>query len=109
MNSNKSELEIIKKYEEKGYTNSYRVSENLLIDNKTKKKYAPTDIYIVGEHRFEGMSNPSDMSILYVIKAKEDSKGTFLASYGGATDTDAAEFFNEIPKKNVSNSENIFM
>ena len=37
MNSNKSELEIIKKYEEKGYTNSYRVSENLLIDNKTKK------------------------------------------------------------------------
>ena len=109
MNTAKNELEIIKKYEEKGYTSNYRVVENLLIDNKTKSKYKPTEVFIVAEHRFEGMSNPADMSILYVTVTKDNFKGTFLASYGGASNTEAAEFFNEIPKENVSNKENIFM
>ncbi|WP_165732967.1 hypothetical protein [Polaribacter sp. 20A6] len=109
MNNDKNELEIIKKYQEKGYTSNYRVVDGTLIDNNTKSKYKPTEIFIVAEHRFEGMSNPSDMSILYVVVTKDDEKGTFLASYGGASSTEAAEFFNEIPKVNVSNKENLFM
>ena len=109
MNTDTNELEIIKKYEEKGYTSNYRVVDGILIDNKTKSTYKPTEIFIVAEHRFEGMSNPADMSILYIVVTKDDFKGTFLASYGGASSTEAAEFFNEIPKENVSNKENIFM
>jgi hypothetical protein len=54
------------------------------------------------------MSNPADMSILYIIKM-DDTKGTFLASYGSAADTEVAEFFNTIPKENMSNDENILM
>ncbi|OAD45640.1 hypothetical protein [Polaribacter atrinae] len=109
MNTDTNELEIIKKYEEKGYTSNFRVLENLLIDNNTKSKYKPSEVFIVAEHRFEGMSNPADMSILYIIVTKNDFKGTFLASYGGAKDTEVAEFFNEIPKENVTNNENIFI
>lgn len=109
MNTSKNELEIIKKYEAVGYINSYRVSGNLLINNKTKSKYLPNEVFIVAEHRFEGMSNPSDMSMLFILETKDKGKGTFLASYGGASSTEAVEFFNEIPKENVSNKENIFM
>lgn len=109
MNTDINELQIIKKYEEKGYTSNFRVVEDLLIDNNTKTKYKPSDIFIVAEHRFEGMSNPADMSILYVFVTNSDFKGTFLASYGGANNTEVAEFFNTIPKQNVSNKDNIFM
>lgn len=88
---------------------NFRVLQNELIDNKTNEKYSPKDIHIVAEHRFEGVSNPSDMSILYVIEIEKDVKGTFLASYGSGTDTEAAEFFNKISKENMSNKSNILM
>ncbi|WP_243765952.1 hypothetical protein [Polaribacter cellanae] len=108
MENAKNELELIKKYEEKGYTESYRVAENKLIANNAKTKYTPKDVKIVAEHRFEGMSNPDDMPILYVIETK-DTKGTLVASYGATADLETAEFFKEIPDENISTDENIFM
>ena len=109
MKNVQSELELIKIYQAKGYVDNFRVEDNKLIDNISKKKYAPNEIKIVAEHRFEGMSNPSDMSILYIIKIGNDVEGTFLASYGSVADTEAAEFFNEVPKENISHDENILM
>ncbi|MGY8910008.1 hypothetical protein [Polaribacter vadi] len=108
MENAKNELELIKKYQAKGYSHNFRVVDNTLIDNSTKKEFKAEDIYIVAEHRFEGMSNPSDMSILYVLDM-EGTKGTFLASYGSAADTEVAEFFNTVPKENLTNDENILM
>lgn len=109
MENAKSEIELIKKYQNLGYKDNFKVANDKLIDVVTKNEFSPKEVQIVAEHRFEGMSNPSDMSILYIIKIKEEVKGTFLASYGSATDTEAAEFFNEIPKENMTNEENILM
>jgi hypothetical protein len=53
------------------------------------------------------MSNPSDMSILYVIETNQDEKGTFLMAYGPSADSETAEFFNKIPNNNISDKENI--
>lgn len=106
-NQNKNELDFIKSYEKKGYKNSYRVQENKLIENETKSEFEPNAIKIVAKHRYEGMSNPEDMSILYVIETNKDTKGTILAPYGPADDTTILEFFNEIPEENISDSENI--
>ncbi|QOD62042.1 hypothetical protein H9I45_06245 [Polaribacter haliotis] len=108
MENAKNELELIKKYEEKGYTESYRVVDSKLIANNEKTKYIPKDVKIVAEHRFEGMSNPSDMSILYVLETK-DTKGTLVAAYGATADLETAEFFKEIPDENISKDENVFM
>ncbi|MFS4446492.1 hypothetical protein [Maribacter sp. 2307UL18-2] len=104
----KSEKDYIKKYQEQGYTTSYRPDRDILIDLKTKAEYAPEDIHVVAEHRFEGMSNPSDMSMLYVIETKDGSKGTVLANYSPASDTSIGAFFNAIPKENMSQVANIF-
>lgn len=103
----KSEKYYIKQYQEKGYTSNYQIKNEKLIDLKSKNKYTPNTVYIVAEHRFEGISNPSDMSILYVIETKNGSKGTVLVPYGSANITPLAEFFTSIPKKNCSNKVNI--
>lgn len=103
----KSEKDYIEQYQEKGYRTNYRIIDHKLVDLDSKKENKPSDIYIVAEHRFEGMSNPSDMSILYVIKTKDGSKGTVLANYSPASDTALGEFFNEIPKQNISQEANI--
>lgn len=103
----KSEKEYIRVYEEKGYVSTFHFKNGRLINSKTKNNYAPSDLYIVAENRYEGMSNPSDMSILYVIETNKDEKGTFLMEFGPMADLDVAEFFKNIPKKNVSDKENI--
>jgi hypothetical protein len=46
------------------------------------------------------MSNPSDMTILYVVETKNHTKGTVLANYSPASSTALAEFFKKIPKEN---------
>jgi hypothetical protein len=78
-----------------------------LVDASSKIDYSPREVFIVAEHRFEGISNPSDMSILYVIETQEGSKGTVLANYSPASTTSMAEFFNSIPKDNISDKATI--
>lgn len=101
------ELGNIKIYEDKGYTSSFYFKNGQLINTESKKEYDPKDIFIVAEHRYEGMSDPSDMSILYIVETSKDEKGTFLMAYGPSASLEVSEFFNKIPEGNISNRENI--
>ena len=103
----KHEKDYIKAYQEKGYTANFRFEEGKLIASNSKTTYSPEDIHIVADHRYEGMSNPSDMSILYVLETNDGKKGTHLLGYGPNADLDAAEFFKAIPDENVSDKASI--
>ncbi|ALJ03691.1 hypothetical protein APS56_00355 [Pseudalgibacter alginicilyticus] len=103
----KHEKDFIKIYQEKGFTANFHAKNGKLINSETKEDYAPHDIFIVAEHRYEGMSDPSDLSILYIIKTSHGEKGTFLLGYGPSADLEVAEFFKKIPESNVSNAENV--
>jgi hypothetical protein len=103
----KNEKDYIRAYEDKGYDSNFHLKNGRLVNNKTKKEYNPKDVYIKAENRYEGMSNPSDMSILYAIETNKGEKGTFLVGYGPTADLDTAEFFNNIPEENISDIENI--
>jgi hypothetical protein len=103
----KNEKEYIREYEKRGYSSNFYYREGKLINSDTKKAYRPEQMYVVAEHRYEGMSNPSDMSILYVLETEKEEKGTFLAGYGPNADPDTAEFFKAIPDDHCSNDKNI--
>ncbi|WP_281234126.1 hypothetical protein [Flavobacterium gelatinilyticum] len=98
----KHETDYIKQYQDEGYTTNYLFEDGCLIDSETKYKYQPDEIYIVAHHRYEGMSNPDDMSILYVIETKDQQKGTHLLGYGPTADLEEAEFFKDIPEENYT-------
>ena len=103
----KHERDYIKEYQKKGYATNFRFENEKLIASGSKNAYGPKEVFIVAEHRYEGMSNPSDMSILYVLETNSGEKGTFLLGYGPNTNLDAAEFFKAIPEENSSNRQNI--
>ena len=46
------------------------------------KIYQPEDLKIIKTYRFEGESDPSDSSILYVIEASDHLVGYSLDAYG---------------------------
>ncbi|WDF61529.1 MULTISPECIES: hypothetical protein [Flavobacterium] len=103
----KHETDYIQKYQDEGYTKNYLFENGCLIDSDTKYAYQPDEIYIVAHHRYEGMSDPDDMSILYVIETKDQQRGTHLLGYGPTADLEEAEFFKDIPKKNYSKNSDI--
>ncbi|WP_299780313.1 hypothetical protein [uncultured Formosa sp.] len=103
----KHETDFITKYQKKGYTSNYRVNGDVLVDLDTKETFSTDEVKVVAEHRYEGMSNPSDMSILYVIETPMDSKGTFLTGFGPSANLEEAEFFKAIPEENYSEKSNI--
>ncbi|MEO6346902.1 MAG: hypothetical protein ABIO60_03245 [Aquaticitalea sp.] len=98
----KHELDYIRRYEAIGFTDQYKIIEDELENLKSKKRYFPSDVKIRKQHRYEGESNPSDMSLLYVIETLDGSRGTILASYGSDGNTSIHEFMNTIPKENIS-------
>ncbi|WP_117882632.1 hypothetical protein [Aureibaculum luteum] len=102
-----NERDYIKVYQNKGYINEYRMIDGKLTDIETKKEYSPKDIYIVAEHRFEGMSNPSDLSILYIFETNDLFKGNVLAGYGPSNESALSQFFSDIPKEQFSNEKNV--
>lgn len=94
----KHELEYIKEYQEKGFTDNFRITKGRLISSETGKEFEPTDLMIMGENRFEGMSDPSDLSILYAIAAPNGLKGTLLMAYGPNADVSEYNFIEQIPE-----------
>ncbi len=46
------------------------------------KTYLPSELVIIKTYRFEGNSDPSDSSILYLIEANDGSIGYTIDAYG---------------------------
>jgi len=103
----KHEIDYMNEYQKRGYTTIFLFQNKSLIDCDTKYGYKPEELFIVAQHRYEGMSNPEDMSILYIIETADNVKGTYLLGYGPTADLEAAEFFKEIPEENCSDKGDI--
>lgn len=96
MKHTKSENQYIEEYKKKGYKDDYIFKNKKLVNTRTNKEYDAKNISIVAEHRFEGMTNPSDMSILYILKMHDESKGNMLVGYGPSANLELAEFFMKV-------------
>ena len=81
-----------------GFTQDFNVVDGrlLTIGNDSNKSYAPDEVTIVDFYRFEGESNPDDMSILYAIEANDGVRGTISSAYGVYADTDTDDFLKQV-------------
>lgn len=66
----------------RGFDSGFKLVDGHLVCLETKKKYQPPDLGITEYHRFEGDSNPSDMSIVFAVQCNDGNKGTVVSSYG---------------------------
>jgi hypothetical protein len=93
-----SELDrCIKRLEEKGYSDQFKVERKHLQSlTDSKKRYKPKDVKAVNFFRFEGISDPDDMSILYAIETTDGRKGTLVDAYGFYSDDETGEFMQNV-------------
>lgn len=75
--------ETINALKKKGYSLDFNIHEDCLICHQTKTQLSPDDFEIVKTYRFEGMTDPGDQTILYVIHSpKFNVKGLLVNGYG---------------------------
>lgn len=94
----RSLVNVEKKLTKDGFTQDFNVVDGRLqtIGSDSNKSYSPDEITIVDFYRFEGESDPDDMSILYAIEANDGVKGTISSAYGVYADSDTLEFLTKV-------------
>jgi len=105
----KHEKTKIDEYIAKGYTSNYQMYDGSLKDLASDKLFKPNQVKIIKEYRYEGMSNPDDLSILYILETADGNKGTLLMPYGPTADDEMAWFMKDVSllEKNKADNRNI--
>lgn len=96
INNDKTLVKTINEFRAKGFDKDFKLKDKHLICLQTKKAYAPSDMSITQSRRFEGMSNPSDMSALFALKCKDGAKGLITAAYGTYGNIKLIEFLDKV-------------
>ncbi len=82
----------------RGYTLDFEIESDGLHTLDSNQKFKPENIKIDEFHRFEGMTNPGDMSIIYALSTNSGEKGTIIDSYGVEGSQQLSEFLLKIDK-----------
>lgn len=83
MENYSSLLEALNGLKARGFTLDFNLANGTLHNSTENIILQPEDFTICELHRFEGMSDPSDNSILYAIEStKYNVKGVFINAYG---------------------------
>lgn len=97
---NKTLIEDIEAAKKTGFTADFMYIKQKIIDRKTKKEYTNKDCLLIEFCRHEGMNDPSDSSILFLIECYDNTKGCLSSAYGKDADQNLINFVLKLNKKN---------
>lgn len=90
---------VLEKLRVRKFDNEFRMDQGGFSIGKGKI-YQPEDLKIIRTYRFEGDSDPSDSSIVYVIEANDGLTGYTMDAYGAYSnheDDGYDDFIRKIP------------
>lgn len=79
-----------------GYDQDFKVTERGLEALQKGAVYQAEQIKVINFFRFEGMSDPDDNAILYVLETDDGVKGTLIDGYGIYDDASISKFMRDV-------------
>ena len=79
---------VILRLEEKGYGRELHITDSGARFEEGGQVYAPTQLTIIKVYRFEGESDPADMSVAYAIRSDDGQCGFLVNAYGTYSNQD---------------------
>jgi hypothetical protein len=81
------EMPAIRRLERSGYTAEFIVEGgDTLRVSGTTRRYAAAAAHINDFYRFEGASDPDDMSVIYAVETADGTRGTLIDAFGTYAD-----------------------
>ncbi|OWY25456.1 phosphoribosylpyrophosphate synthetase [Sphingobacteriales bacterium UPWRP_1] len=82
----------------RGYTLDFNLKENCIVCQSQNLTLQPAEFEIAEVHRFEGMSNPDDSSVLYAVTSNTGLKGVLVSAYGVYAEGMTAEMMEKLKR-----------
>ncbi len=92
----KSLTSCLAKVNRDGYTHDMKIENGVIQSLQTEKSYYPHELKVVNFFRFEGLSDPEDNAILYIIETNDGTKGTLVDAYGVYSDPEIDKFMKAV-------------
>lgn len=90
-------VDALNDLKQRGYTIDFNLAFDHVKCQDTGVCLLPAQFEITAYYRFEGMTNPDDSSILYVIESKDGKmKGTMISAYGVYSDAMSNEMIQKL-------------
>jgi hypothetical protein len=98
LNNNKYDTlyDATENLKKRGYTCNFNVNENGLLTDHKGAEFKPSEVMLDEFHRFEGISNPADSTIIYAVSTKSGMKGTVVDSFGADGSEVTSGFMNKV-------------
>jgi hypothetical protein len=80
----------------RGFTEHFMPAAGGLRAVNRRKTFVADQVMIAEYHRFEGVSDPDDMSILYALEAPGGIRGTLVDAFGVYSDPRVGAFMKDV-------------
>ena len=87
----------IERLASRGFTAHFGVVGDRLRAFDSGKTYGAHEVIIREYQRFEGVSDPDDMAILYAIESTDGTRGSLVDAFGAYSNPTVSAFLHDVP------------
>jgi len=80
----------------RGFTADFEPIDKMLHVAGSERTFQPDELTIVEHHRFEGASDPEEMAVVYVLEARDGTRGVLIDAYGVYANPDLSVFLQDV-------------
>ena len=80
-----------------GFREHFQIKAGKLLALDSGKTFNAPELVIRAYHRFEGVSDPDDMAIVYAIETQSGVRGTLVDAFGVYADPAVGAFLDGVP------------
>jgi hypothetical protein len=96
MKSFETLTEAITDLRKRGYVHDFNLHSEWIECQSLNLQLMPADFHVDEIHRFEGMNDPDDSSILFAIQSPGGVKGVLVDAYGAYAESLSTEMLNRL-------------
>jgi len=82
----------------RGFIEQFRATGDRLRAVGSGKLYAPADLRMIEFRRFEGVSDPDDMAIVYALETRGGLRGTLTDAFGVYAEPAVGAFMEQVTR-----------
>jgi hypothetical protein len=87
----------IERLVDRGFTAHFGVVGDRLRAFDTGKTFGPQELIIREFQRFEGVSDPDDMAIVYAIESTDGTRGSLVDAFGAYSNPAVSALLHDVP------------
>jgi len=89
-------IEAIEDLKKRGFTANFEFLNQAFQDVNSGRTFKADELTIVEHYRFEGASDPDDMSVVYAIESDDGRKGIVADAFGLYANPDLGGFLEKV-------------